>query len=405
VPQAESPAPFDRAVIIVLDGVGIGALPDAAVYADEGAATLQHVAAAVGGLQLPTLESLGLGRIAAIQGVAATDEPRACWGKMAEASAGKDSVTGHWELAGLVLEQPFHAYPEGFPEEIIALFAAAAGARPLGNCRDSGTDILCRLGEEHLRSGRPIVYTSVDSVFQVAVHEEVMPPEQLYHLCGQTLEILRPYNVCRVIARPFLGGRADTFYRTHRRRDFSREPHAETLLSLLQAAGIETCGVGKIKDLYAGVGLSRTIATRGNRDGMEQTLKMLAEVKSGLIMTNLVDFDMLYGHRRDCRGFADALAEFDRWLPTLLESLSPRDLLIITADHGCDPVTAGTDHTREYVPLLAYTKALSLGTDLGVRATFADVAATIADIFSIRIAAGKSFLWRLPVFDTLGSLR
>lgn len=395
--QADPRPAFERVVVIVLDGVGIGELPDAAAYGDVGAATLQHVAGAVSGLQLPMLESLGLGRIAAIPGVAAVAEPMACWGKMAEAGAGKDSVTGHWELAGLLLDQPFHVYPDGFPEEIIAAFANAAGGRPLGNCRASGTDILRSFGEEHLKSGRLIVYTSVDSVFQIAAHEDVLPPEQLYRLCRQTCEILRPYNVCRVIARPFLGDRADTFYRTVRRRDFLHKPHGDTLLSLLQVAGIETCGVGKINDLYAGDGLSRTIATSSNSDGMEQTLKMLSELKSGLIMTNLVDFDMLYGHRRDSRGFAAALVEFDRWLEVLLEGLSPRDLLLITADHGCDPSTPGTDHTREYVPLLAYTKASASGTDLGVRPTFADVAATVAESFAIPIAAGKSFLSQLSL--------
>jgi phosphopentomutase len=393
--QADLRPRFERVVVIVLDGVGIGALPDAADYADTGAATLQHVAADVGGLQLPSLESLGLGRIAAIAGVAAIPAPRASWGKLAEASAGKDSVTGHWELAGLILEQPFSVYADGFPEEIIAPFSVAAGARPLGNCRDSGTEILRRLGEEHLRSGRPIVYTSVDSVFQIAVHEDVMSPEQLYRLCCQTCDILRPYNVCRVIARPFLGSCADNFYRTVRRRDFSRKPHAETLLSGLRAAGIATCGVGKIGDLFAGVGLSHSIATDCNTDGMEKTLDMLTEFNKGLIMTNLVDFDMLFGHRCDSRGFADALAEFDRWLPLLFDRLRPEDLLLITADHGCDPATSGTDHTREYVPLLAYSTLSTFGNDLGVRATFADVAATVADNFAIPAVAGASFLDQL----------
>jgi phosphopentomutase len=401
--QTDSKPHFERVIIIVLDGVGIGELPDAIEYADTGAATLQHVASAVGGVHLPALESLGLGKIDNIQGVASDVVPRASWGKMAEASAGKDSVTGHWELAGVILDQPFRVFPEGFPAEIVTSFAQAAGAWPLGNCSESGTDILRRLGEKHLKTGQPIIYTSVDSVFQIAAHEEILAPHQLYRLCLQTSSILAPYNVCRVIARPFLGESSDTFYRTHGRRDFPRTPPVATLLDLLLAAGVETCGIGKIKDLYAGAGLSQSVVTQSNFEGMQQTLKMLDEIKSGLIMTNLVDFDMLYGHRLNYHGFADALVEFDQWLPTLLERLSQKDLLLITADHGCDPLMPGTDHTREYVPLLAYSKVLTSGTDLGVRSTFADVAATVADNFAIAIGAGESFLDQFLVSTTFDS--
>jgi phosphopentomutase len=383
---------FRRVVIIVLDGVGIGALPDAQHYGDQDAATLQHVAAAVGGLHLPQLEALGLGRIAPVQGVARVAAPTACWGKMAEQSAGKDSVTGHWELAGVILDKPFAVFPDGFPPPIIAAFTAVAGCAPLGNLAASGTDVLRQLGEEHLRSGRPIVYTSSDSVFQIAAHEKVMAPAALYDLCRATFAALAPYNICRVIARPFLGNDAATFYRTGGRHDFPSPPPSPTLLDLLHRAGVTTCGIGKIEDLFAGQGLAMSRPTDGNRMGMAETLHALTTIADGLIMTNLVDFDMLYGHRLDPAGFAAALSVFDRWLPALLDGLGPDDLLIVTADHGCDPTTAGTDHSREYVPLLVYSPALHSPVDLGVRTTFADVGATVAENFGLGCQHGKSFL-------------
>lgn len=383
---------FRRVVVIVLDGVGIGALPDAQRYGDQDAATLQHVAAAVGGLHLPHLESLGLGRIAPVPGVAAVAAPTACWGKMAEQSAGKDSVTGHWEIAGVILAKPFAVFPEGFPPPIIAAFAAVAGCEPLGNLAVSGTDVLRQFGEEHLRSGRPIVYTSSDSVFQIAAHEKVMPPAALYDLCRATFAALAPYNICRVIARPFRGDDAATFYRTGGRHDFPSAPPSPTLLDLLHRAGVTTCGIGKIGDLFAGQGLAMSRPTEGNRMGMAETLRALTSLSDGLIMTNLVDFDMLYGHRLDPAGFAAALGVFDSWLPSLLDELGPDDLLVVTADHGCDPTTAGTDHSREYVPLLVYSPALHAPAALGVRATFADVGATIAENFGLGCKHGKSFL-------------
>ena len=383
---------FKRAVVIVLDGVGCGALPDAADYGDQGAATLQHVAAAVGGLRLPLLEKLGLGCIVPITGVAAVEHPLACWGKMAEQSAGKDSVTGHWELVGVVLKEPFATYPNGFPAHIISAFTAVAGMEPLGNVAASGTDILRRLGEDHLRSGRPIVYTSTDSVFQIAVHEKIMPPAQLYELCRATYQALLPFNICRVIARPFLGDSAVSFYRTSGRHDFPRTPPAETLLNLLQNQGITTYGIGKIGDLFAGSGLSHNIPTINNHMGMEEILNALDKVSSGLVIANLVDFDMIYGHRLDVEGFAAALADFDRWLAQLLPRLSADDLLLITADHGCDPTTPGTDHTREFVPLLAYSPAMAATIDLGVRHSFADLGATLAENFKLTFRSGESFL-------------
>ena len=383
---------FKRAIVLILDGVGVGALPDAVDYNDQGAATLQHTAAHVAGLQLPCLEQLGLGWIAPGNGLSPVAEPLACWGKMAECSAGKDSVTGHWEIAGIVQDQPFATFPRGFPAEMIAAFAAETGMQPLGNVAASGTEIIRQLGEEHLRTARPIVYTSSDSVFQIAAHEDVIAPEQLYRICCSAEQILRPYNLCRVIARPFCGTRADNFVRTSGRHDFPRKPPEPMLLSTLQQAGVQTCGIGKIGDLYAGVGLDRIVPTRDNRAGMEQTEAVLGQQERGLIMTNLVDFDMLYGHRRDIEGFAAALEEVDRWLPRLLEMLTEADLLLITADHGCDPTAPGTDHTREYVPLLVSSKQLHSSIDLGVRESFADIGQTLAENFGLALPAGRSFL-------------
>jgi phosphopentomutase len=383
---------YKRVLLIVLDGVGVGALPDAAAYGDEDAATLQHVAAGVGGIHLPQLERLGLGRIIPVAGVSPIRRPLASWGKMAEQSAGKDSVTGHWELTGVVLQHPFATYPAGFPVEIVDLFTNIAGVEPLGNTAASGTDILRDLGEEHLRSKRPIIYTSTDSVFQIAAHEDILPPARLYELCRATFAALRPYGICRVIARPFRGESSDTFYRTSGRHDFSCLPPADTLLDLLHKKGIPTCGIGKIGDLFAGRGLKQSVPTTDNRMGMAEILAALDRIPNGLIMANLVDFDMVYGHRLDVEGFAAALIEVDRWLIQLLPRLETDDLLVITADHGCDPTTPGTDHTREYVPLLVYAPNLSQTSNLGVRESFADLGATLAENFGLECRAGKSFL-------------
>lgn len=386
---------YRRVVLIVLDGVGVGALPDAERYGDVDAATLPHVAMAVGGLALPHLQALGLGNIVPIAGVAPVSVPQGYWGKMAERSPGKDSVIGHWELAGVVSQRPFAVYPQGFPAAIIDSFTAVTGKKPIGNVAASGTDILRQLGEEHLQSGRPIVYTSSDSVFQIAAHESIIPPAQLYKICRQVEAILRPYNVCRVIARPFVGTTARNFTRTSGRRDFSQSPVEKTLLDHMKSAGLSVCGIGKINDLYANRGLTHSYSTKNNHEGMVQTLVGLDVIKNGLVMTNLVDFDMLYGHRRDSGGFAAALECFDRWLPQLYEKLQPGDLLLLTADHGCDPTTAGTDHSREFVPLLAWSPSLKFGGALGTRASFADVAATIADNFSLSCRNGVSFLTAL----------
>jgi phosphopentomutase len=384
-----------RVVLITLDGVGVGAQPDAARYGDAGTDTLGHVAAACGGLRLPNLARLGLGNITPVAGVEAVSSPEASWGRMLERSAGKDTTTGHWELAGLVQERPFPSFPEGFPPEIIAAFKKETGLEPLGNIAASGTEILRQLGEEHCRTGRPIVYTSVDSVFQIAAHEDILPVDRLYEICRIARRILDPYQVCRVIARPFVGKGAEDFRRTPSRRDFSLEPNGTTLLDLLKNAGCQVYGVGKIRDIFAGRGLTGFVKSVSNADGMEKTAQALSLVEKGLIFTNLVDFDMLYGHRLDAAGFGRALEEFDRWLPGFMAAMTPGDLLILTADHGCDPTTPGTDHTRESVPLLCWHPRMTGGRSLGVRRTFADVAATVAELFSLPMDCGDSFACKL----------
>ena len=386
---------YRRVILIVLDGTGVGALPDANLYGDTDAATLQHVASTVGGLTLPNLQNLGLGNVAPIHGVAPLSNPHGCWGKMVERSPGKDSVTGHWELAGVISSEPFATFPQGFPEEIISAFTALTGLVPIGNVAASGTDILRQLGEEHMQTGQPIVYTSSDSVFQIAAHESVISPEKLYEICRQAEEILQPYNVCRVIARPFAGTAATNFSRTSRRRDFSQAPDQKTLLDRMADCHLNVCGVGKIKDLYSGCRLTHSYSSKHNVQGMELTLDALKEINQGLVMTNLVDFDMLYGHRLDPKGFAAALEEFDSWLPRLFDKMNQDDLLLVTADHGCDPTTSGTDHSREYVPLLAWSPSLRCGEPLGVRDCFADVGAVIAENFAVSFNCGSSFLPQL----------
>ena len=383
---------FKRTVVIVLDGVGIGALPDAADYGDAEAATLPHVAGAVGGLHLPVLQGFGLGNICSLAGVPAVSRPQAAWGKMAQRCAGKDSVSGHWEISGYVHPRPFATFPQGFPPEIIEKFSRLAGCQPLGNIAASGTEIIHRLGEEHLATRRPIIYTSSDSVFQIAAHEEILPPAQLYTLCEQTREMLRPYEVCRVIARPFIGRNAADFQRSARRHDFPLSPAGLTLLDQLQAHHLPTCGIGKIGDLFNRRGLDMSLPTRDNSAGMQRLRRQLESQSRGLIFVNLVDFDTHYGHRLDPRGFARALEEFDRDLGLLLPLLDEQDLVVVTADHGCDPTTPGTDHTREYVPLLVWHKGIGQGRALGTRNSFADIAASLAQLFAVEMAVGESFL-------------
>ncbi len=376
-----------RAVWIVLDGVGIGALPDAGRYGDFGAATLQHAASACGGLRLPALEALGLGHLADIQGVSRVSRPMGAFGRMQEAAEGKDSTTGHWELAGLVLDPPFACYPAGFPEDLIEAFSKLAGQMPLGNVAASGTGIIERFGADHVRSGRPIVYTSVDSVFQIAAHEEVLPVADLYALCLAVRKLADAYRIGRVIARPFVGDDRNGFRRTPRRRDFSMPPPGPTVLDRLSAAGHTICGVGKISDLFCGRGITRSLPSRNNADGMAKILCGFDELPAGgLQAASLIDFTMEFGHRRDAAGFCAALKVFDAWLPQLQRRLSAKDLLLITADHGCDPTMHGSDHTREYVPILAWQAGWSHGTDLGIRNSFSDLGATLEDFFGHRIS-------------------
>lgn len=382
-----------RAILLILDGVGVGELPDAANYGDEGSNTLVNMAKAVGGLNLPTLQRMGLGNIAQIEGVPPTDEPIACYGKMREISAGKDTTTGHWEIAGVIRTKPFPTYPNGFPPEIIEAFEQAIGRKVLGNKPASGTAIIEELGEEHLQTGYPIVYTSADSVFQIAAHEDIVPVETLYRWCEIAREILRgEHEVARVIARPFVGTPGN-FKRTPRRKDFSVPPPYPTLLDALTENGLTVVTVGKVDDIFAGRGVSRAIHTSDNHDGMEQVEKLVAKEDFDFLWCTLVDFDTLYGHRNNPQGFAQALEEFDHWLEKFLPKLREGDLLLITADHGNDPTTPSTDHSREYVPLLVWTPTLRKGKPLGIRETFADVAATVADWLGVKWqGAGESCL-------------
>ena len=373
-----------RVFLVVLDGVGIGALPDAALYGDEGSNTLGNLAAQVGGLQVPFLTTLGLGRIEPLQGVPAVVNPQGAYGKMAEASPGKDTITGHWELTGVVLDRPFPVYPKGFPEEIITPFTEAIGRGVLGNKVASGTEIIEELGPAHLATGDPIVYTSADSVFQIAAHEEIIPIEELYRICTVARELLRgEHRVARVIARPFIG-KPGSFTRTKRRKDFSVLPPEETILDRLAASGIGVVGVGKIQDIYSGRGLTASYHTGDNISTLEQLLVLGTELEGPtLVFANCIDFDMLYGHRNDPVGYAAALTTADGYLERVAAQLRPEDVLIITADHGGDPTTPSTDHSREYVPLLVTGPSVRPGVDLGVRASFTDVAATIADLFGL----------------------
>ncbi|MDK2887607.1 MAG: phosphopentomutase [Thermoanaerobacter sp.] len=382
---------INRLTLIVLDSVGIGELPDAERYGDKGSNTLANTARAVGGLNLPNLGRLGLGNILAIEGVPPVKQPLAAYGRMAEASAGKDTTTGHWEIAGLLLERPFPVYPHGFPPEIIEPFEKRIGRPVLGNRAASGTAIIEELGEEHIKTGYPIVYTSADSVFQIAAHEEVIPVNELYGMCRVARELLTgPHAVGRVIARPFVG-KPGAFKRTDRRRDFSLPPPAPTVLDLLTQNGFSVLAVGKIEDIFAGRGITEAIHTKDNMDGVDRTIACMRRLERGLIFTNLVDFDMLYGHRNNPRGYAAALEAFDRRLPEILSAVRPDEVLIITADHGCDPTTSSTDHSREYVPLLVYGPLVEPGVNLGTRSTFSDVAASVAEFFGLSYPRGTSF--------------
>jgi phosphopentomutase len=375
-----------------MDSVGVGELPDAAAYQDEGSHTLGNIARSVP-LRLPTLHALGLGNLAQVAGLPPVASPRAAFAKMAERSPGKDSVTGHWELMGLDLDRPFPVYPDGFPEDVIVEFERRIGRATLGNKAASGTAIIDELGPEHLRTGRPIVYTSADSVFQIAAHEEIVPLPELYRMCEIAFEMVSVgRGVGRVIARPFVG-QPGAFRRTTNRHDYARTPTAETLLDRLTEAGWPVVAVGKIRDLFAGRGITRATATTGDMHGMDVVERELDGVDRGLIFANLVDFDVQYGHRNDTLGYAENLERFDARLPRVLSKLRDTDVLVITADHGNDPTTPSTDHSREYVPLLVAGARVRAGADLGVRSTFADLGQTLASLFAVPpLAHGTSFL-------------
>jgi phosphopentomutase len=380
-----------RMVILVADGVGCGGAEDAGTYGDAGADTLGHLSAAVGGLALPHLGALGLGHVTGVQGVPPAAPPAGAVGVMREASAGKDTITGHWEMAGVLTAQAFPTFPDGFTPEITAPLAAAAGRDLLGNKPASGTAIIDELGPAHLASGALILYTSADSVLQIAAHEEVVPIEELYRICLEARRIADRHRIGRVIARPFVG-RPGAFRRTYNRKDWPIECPEDTLLDRLTAAGVPVVGVGKIGDIFGGRGISRSLHSEGNADGLRLTLEALGTVETGLLFVNLVDFDMLYGHRNDCPGFAAALESFDRWIPSLRQSLLSDDVVFVTADHGNDPTTPGTDHTREHVPLLAFGPRVQPAA-LGVRASFCDLGQTVAEALGIApLPRGQSFL-------------
>jgi phosphopentomutase len=382
---------FRRIVWIVLDSVGIGEMPDAAAYGDEGSDTLGNIAR-LRGLSVPNLTRLGLGNIKPLAGIAAAPTPQAAFGRCRLASPGKDTTTGHWEMAGIHLDHPFPLYPHGFPAEIMSEFERRIGRGTLGNKAASGTEIIKELGEVHMRTGSPIVYTSADSVFQVAAHEEVIPLAELYRICETAREILhRPHEVGRVIARPFIGTPGH-FTRTPNRHDYAVPPPRGMLLDRLADRGVAVHGVGKISDIFLGRGVRVSDKTANNADGMTKTLEAMKSEREGLIFVNLVDFDQQYGHRNDVEGYAAALEQFDAWVPKLENALEPDDLAIFTADHGCDPTTPSTDHSREYVPLLVSGPKARKGVNLGVRATLSDIGQTVAANFGAAIAHGKSFL-------------
>jgi phosphopentomutase len=381
-----------RVIILVADGVGCGGAPDAAEYGDAGADTLGNLARALGGLALPNLGALGLGHVTQIEGVAAVAAPEGAFGSMVEASAGKDTITGHWEMAGLVTEVPFETFPQGFPARITEPLARAAGRGLIGNKPASGTAILEELGPEHERSGALILYTSGDSVLQLAAHEGVVALDELYRVCAAARAIADRERIGRVIARPFVGA-AGAYRRTYNRRDFAAVPPEPTLADALTAAGIPVVGVGKIGDIFAGRGVGDSRHSEGNADGMRLTLEALERLPRGLLFVNLVDFDMVYGHRNDAPGFAAALEQLDAWIPDLRARLRPGDLALLSADHGNDPTKVGTDHTRERVPLLAFGPGLR-PVDLGVRSSFADLGQTVAEALGIApLQRGVSF-WK-----------
>lgn len=372
---------LERVTVIVLDSVGIGELPDAAEFGDAGSNTLGHIAEASNGIALPNMEKLGLGNLTDIKGVPKTSNPQGAYGKANEASKGKDTTTGHWEIGGVILERPFPTYPNGFPKVVLDEIEKRTGRKILCNMPYSGTDVLDDFGDEQLGTGAWILYTSADPVLQIAAHEEKIPLKELYEACKIALEICGEHSpVARVIARPYIGSSKGDFKRTSNRHDYSIEPPKDTILDKIKASDLDVIAIGKTSDIFSGKGVTESKGTnKDNRDGIIKTIHVLKDDTKGLIFTNLVDFDMLYGHRRNVKGYKDALEEFDNYLPEIISNLKDKEILIITADHGCDPTYKGTDHTREYIPILVYGKGIK-NVDLGIRSTFADIAATIEEL-------------------------
>ncbi|RBP89518.1 phosphopentomutase [Cytobacillus firmus] len=388
---------YNRVFLIVMDSVGIGEAPDADKFGDKGADTIGHIAEKMNGLKMPNMGKLGLSNISEIKGIEKAEKPMAFYTKMQEASNGKDTMTGHWEIMGLNIQTPFRVFPNGFPQELISELEARTGRKIIGNKPASGTEILVELGEEHMKTGALIVYTSADSVLQIAAHEDIIPIEEQYKICkiARELTLDEKYMVGRVIARPFIG-EPGNFQRTSNRHDYALKPFDRTVMNEMADSGLDVLAIGKISDIFDGEGVTEAIRTTSNMDGMDKLIETFEKEFTGLSFLNLVDFDALFGHRRDPEGYGKALEEFDERLPEVFEKMQDGDLLMITADHGNDPVHHGTDHTREYVPLLVYSKDMEEGQELPISETFADIGATIADNFNVKMPAfGKSFLNQL----------
>ncbi|KYH35708.1 phosphopentomutase [Clostridium tepidiprofundi DSM 19306] len=382
----------NRVILIVLDSVGMGELPDSAEYGDKGSNTIGNISKKIGGLKLPNLEKLGLGNIDGMVGIEKCEDAIGAYGRCAELSKGKDTITGHWEMSGIILNTPLNTYPNGFPDDIIKEFEEKIGTKILGNKVASGTEIIKELGEEHQKTGYPIVYTSADSVFQIAAHEDVIPLEKLYDMCMIARKMLvGDKMVGRVIARPFIGDKGE-YTRTANRHDYAIDPFDKTILEYISEKDLNVMAVGKIEDIFNGKGITDAVHTKGNMDGVDKTLEYIKTNKAGLIFTNLVDFDMKYGHRNDVEGYANALVEFDNRLPEIIDAMSEQDVLIITADHGCDPTTSSTDHSREYIPVLIYGSQIKPNVNIGTRKCFCDIGKTILDVLNIENELnGESF--------------
>ena len=383
---------FERAIIIVFDGLGAGEMPDADRYGDAGSHTIDNLSRAVGGLKLPNLSALGLGHIDGVEAVEKVKAPTGSFGRLSEASPGKDTATGHWEMAGIVLEKPFPVFPDGFPQELMEGFTRETGWGWLWGKTASGTEIIERLGEEHLKTGKLVVYTSADSVFQIAAHDQVISLNELYRVCEKTRRFVDRYGIGRVIARPFTG-RPGSFQRVAARRDYAVPPPGRTILDDIKAAGLDCIGIGKIGDIFVHRGLTEEVHTSSDGEGVDRTIEAMGKCSKGLIFTNLVDFDTLYGHRNDAPGYADALRRVDARMPEVIGRLKDGDILFITGDHGCDPTTPSTDHSREHVPILIYGNGIRPGVNIGTRKSFSDLGATIAQALGIKPTAnGSSFL-------------